>query len=283
MYRLVPCLALALTAGLAAAADETYTIKVQDFPPQGESVKVSVNESKTETVKVADENGKVVNNQKKMAGKIDVYTDKSIKVEGDKRVKYQRAYEKAIEKVGKEEQKLPHHGRTILFERVKGKYVVSAEGEPKLEEKDLAELTKEANKDTGDKLREVMLPKKAVKVGDKWPLPEKQLTKLFEGLPFETDALKGEGKLVKAYKKDGKQFGVLEFTISFDNKKDGKKLGSSEFVMNLDTAIDGSSTTGTMTVKAKFTVKQQVEQNGMKFQVDALVEADSKTERTAVK
>jgi len=283
MHRLVPCLALALTAGLAAAADETYTIKVAEFPPQGESVKVSATEGMTQVLKVSDENGKVVRNQKTVASKTNVYTEKTLKAEGNKRVKYQRAYDKAIEKVGDMEKKHPYQGRTVVFARVEGKYVVSAEGEPKLEEKDLAALADEANRETGDKLREALLPKKAVKVGDKWSLPAKQLTKLMEGAPLDPDTVKGEGKLIKAYKKDGKQFGVMEFTFSYDNKKDGVKLGRTDFTTTLDTAIDGSATTGTMTVKVKVAGKRQVEQDGTKYTVEETADVDSKTERTAAK
>ena len=118
-----------------------------------------------------------------------------------------------------------------------------------------------------------------MKVGDTWPLTKEALGsflgELKDGADF--DKLKGQGKLLKAYKKDGQQWGSLEIALSVPIRKFGplelEKTIPFDLKLTLDTPIDGSSTAnqvkGTVTVRGK----SQVEQNGQTIMIDIDVSA----------
>jgi hypothetical protein len=75
---------------------------------------------------------------------------------------------------------------------------------------------RQANDKKGEGLTERLVPKKPVKVGGSWEITSKGLQQLASVFGDVDTSLKckAEGKLVKAYKKDGKQFGVVAIDLS---------------------------------------------------------------------
>jgi hypothetical protein len=107
-----------------------------------------------------------------------------------------------------------------------------------------------------------MLPKTPVKVGDTWTI---DATKAFGGtgkLALDADRGTMTGKLVKVYKKGGRQFATMEFVARAPIKSLGPDVGLrpkdgsvAELKLTVDACIDGtdpfSRTTGTITLRAE--------------------------------
>lgn len=120
---------------------------------------------------------------------------------------------------------------------------------PKLTPANLKELDEEFNK--ANKMEnEDLLPKKAVRVKDTWDVESSVLKKAFTDPSMPAlDVSQGsmKGKFIKAYKKDDKQYGVIEFELDIPFKatafqglqlQDGSKLTGT---MTIDCCIDGST------------------------------------------
>ena len=81
-------------------------------------------------------------------------------------------------------------------------------------------LAKEfANKGKDDEIdfETLFLPKQAVKVNDTWKQDMDLIAKDFnkdEGMQIDASKSSGTGKLLKTYKKDGKQFGVMQVNLN---------------------------------------------------------------------
>ena len=281
---------LALSVFAAGAQAQTVTIKIKSQPEAGKSVVHHDVEKQTGSIKVSDAGGKVIQEQKPDLLRVDVFTETVLEAAktGKDPVKFKRAYEKSLAGPADKAVASPFQGRTILFELRDGKYQVTAEGQPELSAKELAPLIKRANdqlKSLGD---QAFLPKKPVKVGESWPLDGKALASDFSsGGEVDLTKSKGEGKLLKTYKKDGKEFGVLEVKVQLAlTSMPGLKFeqpATLDLTGTLDAAIDGTSTAGTMSMAGKFTGKALVEQGGMKFTVELALDLSGKKERSAEK
>ncbi|MBP3960796.1 hypothetical protein J8F10_36710 [Gemmata sp. G18] len=240
-----------LAAGPARAADETYTIKLYK----------SKKGDKTENAKTEEGDTKVVvdiagtNNKESIpSGKKEVYTEEILeKKAGDKlATKLTREYTVA-EKTGKDgATKAVYAGKTVLIEKKGDTYQLSIDGEA-LKEEDAPELFKSFNKKDGEPQNEDFLSKDPVKVGESWKVPADKSEQMFKALGDEKmklDVKKSTvgGKLLKVYKKDGAQFGVIEITLTaliteidlggqFVKAKDDSKL---VLKATIDTCIDGT-------------------------------------------
>jgi len=182
--------------------DKAVTIKAPSILPKGKSIKVTEKSTRKEVVKFGDVN---LNKEKKTTL---VFVEKTLDVDEkeNRRTKFSRNYEKAKEVEGDESSSLPYHGRTVIATKKDDKWEVSAEGKPALDEDDMQvkELVEHINQ--SEKRQDALYPKKPVAVGGKWTMDAKEVAKLFEGSPVkvDTDSIKGEGKLLKVYKKGGK-------------------------------------------------------------------------------
>ncbi len=283
------CLAaLSLTA--AGARAQEYTIKFKHSPEPGMSVTVKENSKETNAFTATDPNGKIVN-QGKTAMVIDeVYTE-TVLEKGDKRPKkFKRTYEKATRTDGPNKLTLPYEGRTIIFELKGEKYTATAEGTPALPKELLEQLVSRASGNDSE-VDDAILPEKPVKVGDKWAIEPKRVAKALakEGaFELDTDKSKGDVTLIKAYMKDGTQFGVLEVSMKLAVKKVGELTfdppATMELKATLDVSIDGSGTAGTETSTSKLQGKgTETPPGGQKIAVDLTVEGSGKKEVSASK
>ena len=106
-----------------------------------------------------------------------------------------------------------------MIELKDGSSVFSIDGK-ELSAEEAGELAKnfDAKKPTDEDMDKMLLPTELVAVGQAWKIDAKEMVKLFgeeEKVAKMLDAskAKGSGKLVKAYKKDGHQFGSIEYKI----------------------------------------------------------------------
>jgi hypothetical protein len=281
------CLAvLALTAGVRA--DDTFTIKLKHGADVGKSVTVTDTDTKTQSNKVSDSDGKVLDDGKKHTEKQDeVYTE-TVLAKGDKEAtKYKRTYEKAARTRDGKAEARSYEGRTVLFEKKGDKFTVTAEGDKPLSKEDLEELARKAN-DVDSSRDEIFLPGKAVKVGDTWTVKGEDLVKtLGKAGNLDPKNSSAEGKLAKVYKKDGHQFGVIEMTLKLaPGATPGIKYEKTpvvEMKITLDAAIDGSTTAGVMSMSGGMAAKGTAEAGGKTFTVDTSIEMSGKQDRSAEK
>jgi hypothetical protein len=256
---------LLLAAGLLAAivplrADDTYTIKIKKSG-KGDVTAQDKQEIDHIKTKFVGPDGKVLQEQEQKIVTTQVYKETILEKEkGKKPTKLRRDYTKAVVKTGDKEKTLPYQGKTVLLEKKDGKYHFTIEGGEELTGADAALLNREYNKggddtDEGDIL-DTLFPKKAVKVGESWKLDPKALLKAFERdskqpAPVDKDKITGKGKLVRAYQKDGKQFGLFDFDIEMPMKgefplgpgqkapiQDGSKI---TLHVTADACIDGTA------------------------------------------
>lgn len=261
----VAILAAGLVAGAAGAADEPITIKLKKAG-KGDVVKETKTEEVTNVADVTAMGQK--NTTEEKAGSKLVYTDEIVeKGEKDsKPTKLKRTYETAdVTKKG-EKVDVGLKGKTVVIEKGKDKYTFKADGgELKADATEL--LDKEFNKKDEPDMEELMMPKKAVKVGDTWQVDAKAVEKMFgDELAVDKDKVKVTGKLVKVYDKDKAKYGVIDFTIDLPvasvnvmgqplQTTDGSKL---TVTISLDGCIDGSVYGGTSSGKMEGNVGLKV-------------------------
>jgi hypothetical protein len=284
------CLLLPAFA-VAAPAPETYTIKLKHNPSPGKSVTVKDTSKQTGSVKIFDPDGKLLMENKPDEAKEEIYTQKVlIQEKGDKRPqKYTKTFKKAVAIGNGTEKQLSYHGCTIVFELKDGKYQVAVEGDKAVTKKDLDALAKQANDQDAKTMDELLLPKTAVKLKEPWKLDVKNLAKLFgAGAKVDVEKSKAEAQLLKAYKKDGKQFGVIELSIKLAIKGlpggiEFDPPATMDMKMTLDASIDGSDTSGSLTMTGKLKGKAGIDQNGMKFSIEMNMDTSGKQEQSSEK
>jgi alpha-glucosidase (family GH31 glycosyl hydrolase) len=258
-------LSVVLFAGLmalssAAAEPEAITIKIKETV-QGDSYNIDATKTNKVMSKLVDAQGKVLMEMNEEATEIMTYKETVLKVEANKKpTKLEREYTKAEVKKAAKTEDLGLAGKTVLIERKGDKYTFTFKdgGEIKgAAAKVLAEEFKDKNEES-NQMEKLLLPKNAVKAGDEWKLDMDPILKEFgkgEGIDIDKAKAAGTGKLVKAYKKDGKQFGELQFKMELPIKSlnngqlkfpDGAKM---VLEFSIDGCIDGTSGAGTNNMK----------------------------------
>ncbi len=266
----------------AGANAQSYELKIKRHADAGKSVTVD----ETAKVKIAFSvalGGNVLKEEKKVADEVKQYTEKVLETDQKGRQKFTRTYSKAAKGDDGELTDLSYAGKTIVFERQDGQYTATGEG---VDEKDLKELSKSVNNSTEE---QQLVPKKSVQVGDTWTIPKDALSSMLGQMKggADFDKLKAQGKLVKAYKKAGQQWGTLEISVAVPIKQFGplalEKAIPFTLKLTLDTPIDGSSTAnqskGLLTVKGA----SEFEQNGQTITLDVSIEGDLRHEQGAEK
>jgi hypothetical protein len=260
-HAVLALLASLLLGPAVARTQETYTIKLKDRA-EGEAAMVKRNESTVTKVKVSSD-GKVLVDNNISNGINAEYKETLLKGEpGKPPVKFQRDYTKVqTTDNGKTEEGALQGMSVIIEKKDKGYEFTNAKGE-KLDGPAAVALAKEFNKnnDDGKELEKLVMPKGAVKVGDSWKIDMAKIATVFakEGaMELDTAKATGQGSLVKAYKKDGRQFGDMKFKLEMPLQTVGKGVEQMKFMpgakvvleISLDACIDGTSETGTMKMK----------------------------------
>ncbi len=253
-----------LAGGPAPAADETYTLKLY----QGKKG------DKTEHEKTAEGKGaffiKGTKDDQEVAGEEkEVYTEEILeKNPGERKpAKLTRTYSVSESTNRVKTAKTPYAGETVFIEKKGNKYVFGLKDKV-LKAAEVPDLDGEFNIADAPS-NEDLLPKVAVKVGERWKVPAEIRAKVYATygggllldvapLPWDKKEVKDPskiaaekssvvGKLAKVYKKDGAQFGVVEITTTMNvthlmfglaKAKEGSKIVLKH---RLDTCLDGTS------------------------------------------
>jgi hypothetical protein len=265
----------ALVAPGVLIAQEKITIKLK-HEGAGETSLHSREKTKAELVTVLGPDGNVAQEKKQTTVTIDKYKEEIIeKPAGKRATKVKRTYSEATKKVDDQTDKRAYAGKTVAIELKGDKYQFTVDGKELTGEEagDLPEAFN-AKKPSDEELDKTLLPTKPVGVGDSWEIDGKKFAKLFgeeEKITkmLDLDHVKSSGKLLKAYKKDGRQFGVLEYRIEIPVKalegehpcREGAKM---EMTINVDGCIDGTADadSGTFTMKISGTADHV--ENGQK-------------------
>lgn len=254
--------AVGLLAAAPALAQDAYTLKLYEAK-KGDK---SEHEKTEKTVTTITFKGAGMEKTDEIpTAKKEAYTEEILeKGAGDKRpTKLSRTYTTAEKALKGATTKESYSGQTVLIEKKGEKYELSVGGKA-LKESDAPDLYKKFNKKDGPQNKD-FLPAEPVKVGAGWKVAADKAEQIFKS--FDDDKLKidpkkssVEGKLLKAYKKDGAQYGVLELTLTLAvtdidlNGQSVKTSADSKIVMKgtIDTCIDGTvaSEDGKMEVTA---------------------------------
>ena len=173
-----------------------------------------------ESISVTGADGSVIQEKKQTTNDTAKFKEEILEGKpGQHPIKIERTYTDASTRSEDVSKKHAYDHKTVLIEKKDDGYHFTINGkELKGEEAgDLPETFK-ADKPTDQDMDKLMVPQKPVGVGESWTIDGKKLTKLFGdeekvAKAFDLSKAKATGKLLKAYKKDGHQFGVLEYKI----------------------------------------------------------------------
>lgn len=249
---------LGLLAG-AAPAPDTHTIKIKEAVPGDVADATSLTDERSE-VKVVDAAGKAIVEQTESKIRTFVYRETIVERPDLKKraTRLKRHYTKAEVKADGKAQTLSYQGQTVLIERGKDdRYRFRIEGGKEITGDNAKYLDEEFNKNKSDiEWEKLFLPSGPVRVGETWkidPAPlVKEWTKDVKELTLDGAKATANGKLVEAYKKDGRQFGKMDFQVEVpikDLAAGNEKIAfgpGARFTMTFhaDACIDGSSSSG---------------------------------------
>ncbi|MCE9560655.1 MAG: hypothetical protein K8U57_01245 [Planctomycetes bacterium] len=225
----------------------TYTIKLRD---QQTGDKTDIVKTRSGSMSATTANATTTVKEK---SKFE-YTESVIETApGEPRpTKVSRAY-KVAEKADQkgDMHNLSYAAKTVTIEKYAKGYKITADGKS-LPVQEQVELGDDIAGGRGN--FDGMLPKSAVKVGEEWTVDIAAVKGISGKMPFEYHKEKSKitGKLVRAYKKDGQQWGVIDWKIAlvFDtHAPNGSPIrGSLPSQMIYDTVIDGSARAGTLKI-----------------------------------
>jgi hypothetical protein len=250
----------------AAPAQDRITIKFKE-PGQGESLRVEIKDTSNYKSITTVEKEKEPRKEEFSSTKHLLYTE-TVQERLDPAkpaTKVKRVYEKAInEGTGAlaKTKAPPYHGKTVLIEKKGDKYEFRIEGGDVFQD---AELEAEFNFDLReqDRQKKIFVAPVPVVVGDSWKVDPRLLLGDFDkkDVILVTKNV-GTAKLSKLYKKDGRQYGVIDAVLEVEftllppkGAKQGEGLTStSRAVMRVsfDGCIDGTFAEGTIKGTADF-------------------------------
>jgi hypothetical protein len=292
------CLAAALAVALypLTAAAQEYTIKVKR-PGLGDKNAGNVKDDFKLEFKLLDEDNNAVMEAEETKAHKFVFRETGLEraAAGDQLVKIKRHYEHAERTVKGKRETLPYQGKTVLIEKKDGRFEFRIEeGGEVLEGQDAEELNEEFNKgDFRGLMTQHFLPRKAVKLNETWKFDVAPLAKAFTGdgkIAIDDAKSTGTGRLVKAYTKNGKQYGVIELTINFpvthmdhDGNRIPTKEGKLTIKLQADTCIDGTFDEFQLTASLGGGLRAEINANGMDLNLTVSLHANLAEKRSPVK
>jgi hypothetical protein len=272
-------LAVVMLLALSAAADDAVIIK--DFVPKtGQRFKVTIaekNNAKTAFTIMGN-----AQNKEEMKTKSVVYTEEVLENSGNNKAanKLKRIYEKAVTGKDGKDTKMALDGKTIVIEKKGDKYAFTEDGNDLTGEARTI-LDSEFNNGDLKNKGDFFLPKNPVKVGESWKIYTADIQKMIapSGGTLDKDKTTMKGTLIKVYKKDQEQFGIMELVLDSPITGLGPMtplvIKDAKLTMKItaDICINGSIPDGTMTNKYKSVI------NGTVMGIDLKIESDSTENR----
>jgi hypothetical protein len=234
--------------------NRTYTVNIKQFPDVNKTVTIRQKLTSTGTIRERNAGREVIKEEKMAEVKETVCTQKIQEFAGKLPSKFQESYTKAYTTTNGKTVTHAYQGRTVAFEGTGGKYRATAQGQPNLSDQDLGDLAHREIHSTDN----AFAPSQAVKLGESYVVSGQKLRSAL-GDSSVAQVIDGhcDSKLVKVYKKDGRQFGTIEFKLNV-TLNIGKDLQSATMLMDatgtLDTPIDGSSTDQFLTMSGTMTM-----------------------------
>lgn len=249
-----------LVAAAPVRLKDAFDIKLKKSG-KGDVTQHKIEETEDSQTVVEGPDGKILNEEKKSKTNIEEYKEIILAQEKGKRAtKLRREYSKATLKTDDKEKMLPYSGKKLLIEKKGDKYHFIIEGGEEVQGEDAQFLDSAFNKPGSDDsdnehLEKALLPKKPVALNDTWKIDPEEVMNAFskdtkQKLPADLSKASGIGKLLRAYKKDGRQYGVFDIEVKLPLKGDiplgpnGKapiQEGSLLIHMKADACIDGMS------------------------------------------
>ena len=283
-------------APLTASAQE-YAIKIGS-PGLGDKSQVTSTGNFDMEFKVLDNAGNAVVEKKETKALRFEFRETGLERAGagDELVRIKRFYDRGERRINGVRETLPYQGKTLLIQKKDGRFTFLIDndaGGESLEGKEDDELNEEFNKgDFRKLLGDHFLPRKAVKVNETWTFDVAPLAKDFgkDGkIEIDADKSKGAGKLVKAYQKNGKQFGIIELALEFpvttfvhDDKKSPAKDSKINIKVEWDGAIDGTLDQSRLKVNFDGDIRAEINVNGMDVTLVITVRAAAEELRAPV-
>jgi hypothetical protein len=260
-------MALAVLTGLlvypnAGYAQEAFTIKLKERAV-GDSVFIKRNSAMTGKVTVASA-GEVIADKSENMGEDMAYRVHLVENDIEKgSFKAERTYSKAVTIKDGQKTDLELAGKTVVIAKTGDDFEFTFKDGGMVEGGAAAALREEFShrkKSLNADIEKPLMPTGPVKVGDSWTIDMgKIVAELADSAEMEIDGAKakGQGTLIKAYKKDGRQFGEMKFKMEMPVVSAGN--GQLEFAdgakifldVSYDGCIDGTSEGGTMKISVK--------------------------------
>jgi hypothetical protein len=130
-------------------------------------------------------------------------------------IRLRRKYELAQTTADGKTTDFPWHGKTILIEKENGQFRFSIDGGNELTGKNAEPLAGEFASRQSSLSNELISPDKAVRLNESHEIGPKDLLKVFggsigAGIKLDGEKARGSWKLTRVYKKEGRQFGVVD-------------------------------------------------------------------------
>jgi hypothetical protein len=253
------------------SADAAYTIRIKVVPEVNRTTTVRVATNGIGTTKITA-NGKATEQKDENSGDY-VYTETILEAGAKAPQKFKRTYEKAVVTKSGLKIDLPYQGMTVVLTLQGERYDARLEGGIVMP---LVDVLEDANGMLEGREETALTPGTAVKVGDSWTFDPKLFTPvLLAKAKIDTAASKGgKATLAKVYSKDGKQRGVIDFTVDVALKQEkpnkAAKPGTFSCKGTLDAVIDGSSTERKFTATGQTLLKVNA---ANKLQMDTTLDA----------
>jgi hypothetical protein len=215
-FATLAALVIALGAG-AAAAQERHTVRLKEERPGDVLQRTSVEEETTQTqVRVGGQPQPGQERASRREAEFRLTVLEPAPTVGQKPLKQSRKYTKARETKDGQTTTLIYEGRTVLIEKQGEKFAFLLPGGGELSGPGVQHLERDFNERSGQVGDRYFMPRKPVRVGESYAIDAGPLVKDLAAsgkAKFDEAQAKAQGTLQRAYKKDGRLYGVIVFTV----------------------------------------------------------------------
>jgi hypothetical protein len=226
--KLIAAVAALVLVPSVVLAQETYRIKLKE-PGKGDTGVFRKQNKTGVKVKITDNKGNVIRESKENRTDERGYRQTVLeKQPGAKRAaKLERHYLKAERIEDGRKTTLLYQGKTLLIEKKEGRYVFRIKGGQELDANSRNPEEAKAARDLNAEFKigpaalqnlghEWVLPQKAVSPGETWKIDPGPVVRELEAegtLKIDGARAMAAGKLVRTFRKDGRQFGAIDLQV----------------------------------------------------------------------